>query len=109
MGRVAFAAGKTDDPHILGIDGTFMDVAENGFPMLRMDREQAESEHAVGFAAAHALAEDEDALVAFACKSAEAVAEKLLQTIGEVVLSEELLRIDLAIQQVGEIQDGVAA
>ena len=86
-----------------------MDVTQHGFPVLRMQGQQAECEHAMGLAATHALAENEDALVALAGQPAEAVTEQLLQAVCQVVLGEEIRGINFPVQQVGEIQNGVAA
>jgi hypothetical protein len=64
----------------------------------------------VGFAAAHRLREQKGTgLVATIFKAGEGLLKQRLHPAGEKVLFKELFTLDLAFQEVGQVEDDIAA
>ena len=75
-----------------------------------MFREQAEGDHVVRLAAAHGLREDEDAgRTGLAGEAAHRLLQQGLHASRAVVLVKELVGRDLPVDEVGDVEDDVAA
>lgn len=74
-----------------------------------MFRQQAERQQVMRLAAAHGLLQLEHPLGRFPFQPPEALLEQRLHTIRDVVLREELLRLDPVADQVRQVKHRVAA
>ncbi|MDD5199187.1 MAG: hypothetical protein PHC88_05230 [Terrimicrobiaceae bacterium] len=85
-------------------------VAEHFFPQPWITREQPERDHAVGFAAAHCLREQEDRRTrARAAQMPERSIHQGDHAIGKIVLIEELGAVDFPFEECVEAEHGGTA
>ncbi len=108
-GGVGFPARKPDHPHAARVALRLVQVPEEPLALLRLTGQEAERDHAVGLAAAHRLGEQEDAVLALARQAAQPHDEQVLHSVGEIVLGKKPPMFDLTLEQVGQVEHGVAS
>ena len=106
---VALAPGEGDHPDRAELGGRRVEPAHDPGAVLGVLRQQAEREEVVGLAAAHGLGQLEHALRGLPFQPPEPLGEQGLHALRDVVLGEEFGRVDAPVDQVGEVEHGVAA
>ena len=106
--RIALAPGERHHAHRPQLRLRRVEAAHHLGAELRMLGQKAEGKQIVGLAAAHRLREFEDALRRLAFDAPEALRQERAHPLGDVVLGEELGRVDAAGHQVAEVEDGIA-
>jgi hypothetical protein len=105
---IALAAGEGNDAHRPHVPRG-VEAVHDRDAVLWVFGKQTKGHQAMGLAAAHGLSQFEDTLGRLAFQPPETLGQQDPHALGGVVLAEKGRRVDPVLDQVGEVEDGVAA